>query len=95
MAQGDDASAATDTFLPGQKDVMVQSLLTVTGTGVESDTGVERMQTLASAFHEGADTLRVRCSKLRISASKNITRDLVNDDLKTVLRNCLERRWLR
>ena len=58
MAEGDDTSAAGDMFLPEQMDVMVQSLLTVIGTGVESDTGVERMQTLASAFHEGADTLR-------------------------------------
>ena len=58
MAEGDDASAAGDMFLSKQMDVMVQSLLTVIGTGVESDPGVERMQTLPSAFHEGADTLR-------------------------------------
>ena len=58
MAEGDDTSAVGDMFLPEQMDVMVQSLLTVIGTGVESDTGVERMQTLARAFHEGADTLR-------------------------------------
>ena len=61
MAEGDDTSAAGDMSLPEQMDVMVQSLLTVIGTGVESDTGVERMQTLARAFHEGADTLRVHC----------------------------------
>ena len=66
---------------------MVQSLLTVIGTGVESDTGVERMQTLARVFHEGADTLRVHCRKhrgtLRISDKKNIMRDLVNEDVKS------------
>ena len=66
---------------------MVQSLLTVIGTGVESDTGVERMQPLARAFHEGADTLRVHCrkhrGKLRISANKNIMHDLVNEDIKS------------
>ena len=44
MAEGDDTSAVGDMFLPEQMDVMVQSLLTVIGTGVESDTGVERMQ---------------------------------------------------
>ena len=74
MAGGDDMSAAGDMFLPEQMDVMVQSLLTVIGTGNESDTGVERVQTLARAFHEGADTLRVHCrkhrGKLRISANK-------------------------
>ena len=87
MAEGDDTSAVGDMFLPEQMDVMVQSLLTVIGTGVESDTGVERMQTLARAFHEGADTLRVYCrkhrGKLRISANKNIMRDLVNEDVKS------------
>ena len=56
MAEGYDMSATGEMFLPGQMDVMVQSLLTVIGTGVESDTGVERVQTLARAFHEGADT---------------------------------------
>ena len=50
MAEGDDPSAVGDMFLPEQMDVMVQSLLTVIGTGVESDTGVERMQTLARTF---------------------------------------------
>ena len=78
MAEGDDTSAVGDMFLPEQMDVMVQSLFTVISTGVESDTGVERMQTLARAFHEGADTLRVHCrkhrGKLRISANKNIMR---------------------
>ena len=87
MAEGEDMSAAGDMFLPEQMDVMVQSLLTVIGTGVESDTGVERMQTLARAFHEGADTLRVHCrkhrGKLRILAYKNIMRDLVNEDVKS------------
>ena len=87
MAEGDDTSAVGDTFLPEQMDVMVQSLLTVIGTVVESDTGVERMQTLARAFHEGADTLRVHCrkhrGKLHISANKNIMRDLVNEDVKS------------
>ena len=87
MAEGDGMSAAGDMFLPEQMDVMVQSLLTVIGTGVKSDTGVERMQTLARAFHEGADTLRVHCrkhwGKLRISANKNIMRDLVNEDVKS------------
>ena len=87
MAEGDDMSAAGDMFLPEQMNVMVQSLLTVLGTGVESDTGVERMQTLARAFHEGADTLRVHCrkhwGKLRISANKNIMRDLVNKNVKS------------
>ena len=87
MAEGDDTLAAGDMFLPEQMDVMVQSLMTVIGTVVESDTGVERMQTLASAFREGADTLRVHCrkhrGKLRISASKNIMRDLVNEDVKS------------
>ena len=87
MAEGDDTSAVGDMFLPEQMDVMVQSLLTVIGTGVESDTGVERMQTLVRAFHEGADTLRVHCrkhrGKLRISANKNIMRDLVNEDVKS------------
>ena len=39
MAEGDDTSAVGDMFLPEQMDVMVQSLLTVIGTGVESDTG--------------------------------------------------------
>ena len=86
MAEGDDMSAVGGMFLPGQMNVMVQSLLTVIGTGVESDTRVERMQTLARAFHEGADTLRVHCRKhrrrLRISANKNIMRDLVNEDVK-------------
>ena len=86
-AVGDDTSAVGDMFLPEQMDVMVQSLLTVIGTGVESDTGVERMQTLARAFHEGADTLRVHCrkhrGKLRIAANKNIMRDLVNEDVKS------------
>ena len=66
---------------------MVQSLLMVIGTDVESDTGVERMQTLARAFHEGADTLRAHCrkhwGKLRISANKNIVRGLVNEDVKS------------
>ena len=65
---------------------MVQSLLMAIGTGVESDTGVERMQTLASAFREGADTLRVHSRKhrgnLSIWANKNIMRDLVNEDVK-------------
>ena len=87
MAEGDDTSAVGDMFLPEQMDVMVQSLLTVIGTGVESDTGVERMQTLARTFHEGADTLRVHCrkhrGKLRIAANKNIMRDLVNEDVKS------------
>ena len=87
MEEGDDTSAVGDMFLPEQMDVMVQSLLTVIGTGVESDTGVERMQTLIRAFHEGADTLRVHCrkhrGKLRIAASKNIMRDLVNEDVKS------------
>ena len=87
MAEGDDTSAVGDMFLPEQMDVMVQSLLTVIGTGVESDTGVERMQTLARAFHEGADTLRVHCrkhrGKLRIAANKNTMRDLVNEDVKS------------
>ena len=87
MTEGDDMSAAGDMFLPEQMDVMVQSLLTVIGTGVESETGVERMQTLAGAFHEGADSLRVHCrkhrGKLRISANKNIMRDLVNEDVKS------------
>ena len=87
MAEGDDASAAGDMFLPEHIDVMVKSLLTVIGTGVESDTRVERMQTLALAFHEGADTLRVHCrkhrGKLRISANKNIMNDLVNEDVKS------------
>ena len=87
MAEGDDMSAAGDMFLPEQMDVMGQSLLTVIGMGVESDIGVERMQTLARAFHEGADTLRVHCrkhrGKLRISANKNIMRDLVNEDVKS------------
>ena len=87
MAEGDDTSAVGDMFLPEQMDVMVQSLLTVIGTGVESDTGVERMQTLARAFHEGADTLRVHCrkhrGKLRITANKNIMRDLVNEDVRS------------
>ena len=86
MAEGDDMSAAGDMFLREKMDVMVQSLLTIIGTSVESDTGVERMQTLARAFHEGAGTLRVHCrkhrSKLRISANKNIMRDLVNEDVK-------------
>ena len=76
-----------DMFLPEQMDVMVQSLLTIIGTGVEPDTGVERMHTLARAFHEGADTLRVHCrkhrGKLRIAANKNIMRDLVNEDVKS------------
>ena len=87
MAEGDDTSAAGDMFLPEQMDVMVQSLLTVIDTGVESDTGVEWMQTLARAFHEGAETLRVHCrkhrGKLRISANKNIMRDLVNEGVKS------------
>ena len=87
MAEGDDMSAAGDMFLREQMDVMVQSLLTIIGTSVESDTGAERMQTLARAFHEGAGTLRVHCrkhrSKLRISANKNIMRDLVNEDVKS------------
>ena len=87
MAEGDDMSVAGDMFLPEQMDVMVQSLLTVIGTGVESDTGVKRMQTLARVFHERADTLRVHCrkhrGKLRISANKNIMRDLVNEDVKS------------
>ena len=87
MAEGDDMSAAGDMFLPEQMDVMVQSLLTVIGTCVESDTGVERMQTLARAFHEGADTLRVHCrkhrGKLRISANKNTMRDPVNEDVES------------
>ena len=87
MAEGGDTSAAGDMFLPEQMDVMVQYLLTVIGTDVESDTGVERMQTLASAFLEEADTLRVHCRKhrgtLRISANKNIMRDLVNEDVKS------------
>ena len=87
MAEGDDMSAAGDMFLPEQMNVMVQSLLTVLGMGVESDTGVERMQTLAHAFHEGAETLRVHCrkhlGKLRISANKNIMRDLVNKNVKS------------
>ena len=87
MAEGDDMSAVGDMFPPEQMDVMVQYLRTVIGTGVESDTGVERMQTLARAFHEGADTLRVHCrkhrGKLRISANKNIMRDLVNEDVKS------------
>ena len=87
MAERDDTSAAGDMFLPEQMDVMVQPLLTVIVMGVESDTGVERMQTLASAFHEEADTLRVHCrkhrSKLRILANKNIMRDLVNKDVKS------------
>ena len=87
MAEGDDTPAVGDMFLPEQMDVMVQSLLTVIGTGVESDTGVERMQTLARTFHEGADTLRVHCrkhrGKLRKSANKNIMRDLVNGDVKS------------
>ena len=39
MAEGDETSAAGDMFLPEKMDVMVQSLLTVIGTGVESDTG--------------------------------------------------------
>ena len=55
--------------------------------GRSVDTGVERMQTLASAFREGADTLRVHCrkhrGKLRISANKNIMRDLVNENVKS------------
>ena len=87
MAEGDDMSAAGDMFLREQMDVMVQSLLMIIGTSVESDTGAERMQTLARAFHEGAGTLRVHCrkhrSKLRISANKNIMRDLVNEDVKS------------
>ena len=87
MAEGGDTSAAGDMFLPEQMDVMIQSLLTIIGTGVESDTGVERMQTLASPFRGGADTLRVHCwkhrGKLRISANKNIMRDLVNEDVKS------------
>ena len=87
MAEGDDTSAVGDMFLPEQMDVMVQSLLTVIGTGVESDTGFERMQTLARAFPEGADTLRVHCrkhrGKLPIAANKNIMRDLVNEDVKS------------
>ena len=87
MAEGDDTSAAGDMFLPEQMDVLVQSLLTVIGTGVESDTGVERMQTLASAFHEGGDTLRVHYrkhrGKLRILSNKNIMRDLVSEDIKS------------
>ena len=74
MAERDDTSGAGDMFLPEQMDVMVQSLLTVIVMGVESDTRVERMQTLASAFHEEADTLRVHCrkhrGKLRILANK-------------------------
>ena len=41
MAEGDDTSAPGDMFLPEQMDVMVQSLPTVIGTGVESDNGVE------------------------------------------------------
>ena len=86
MAEGDDTSAAGDMFLPEQMDVMIQSLLTVIGTGVESDTGIERMQTLASAFREGAETLRIHCrkhrGKLHISANKNIMRNLVNEDVK-------------
>ena len=87
MEEGGDTSAVGDMFMPEQMDVMVQSLLTVIGTGVESDTGVERMQTLARAFREGADTLRVHCrkhrGKLRIAANKNIMRDLVNEDVKS------------
>ena len=87
MAEGDDMSAAGDMFLPQQMDVMVQSLLTVIGTDVESVTGVERTQTLARAFHEGADTLRVHCRKHRgklcISANKNIMRGLVNEAVKS------------
>ena len=87
MTEGDDTSSVGDMFLPEQMDVMGQSLLTVIGTGVGSDTGVERMQTLASAFHEGADTLRVHCrkhrGKLRISGNINIMRDLVNEDVKS------------
>ena len=87
MVEGEDLSAAGDMFLPEQVDVMVQSLLTVIGMGVESDTGVERMQTLARTFLEGADTLRVHCrkhrGKLRISANKNVMRDLVNEDAKS------------
>ena len=87
MEGGDDTSAAGDMFLPEQMDVMVQSLLTVIVTGVESDTGVERIQTLASAFHEGVDTLRVHCrkhrGKLRILANKNTMRDLVTEDVKS------------
>ena len=87
MAEGDDTSAAGDVFLPEQMDVIVQSLLTAIVTGVESDTAVERMQTLASAFHEGAETLRVHYrkhrGKLRILANKNIMRDLVNEDVKS------------
>ena len=87
MAEGDDVSAAGDMFLPEQMDVMVQSLLTDIGTGVESDPGVERMQTLARAFHEEVNTLGVHFrkhrGKLRISASNNIMRDLVNEDVKS------------
>ena len=87
MAEGDGTSTAGDMFLPEQMDAMVQTLLTVSGTGVESDTGVERMQVLASAFHEGADTFRVHYrkhrGKLRISANKNIMCDLVNEDVKS------------
>ena len=87
MAEGDDMSAAGDMFLPEQMDVMVQSLLTVISTGVESDTGVERMQNLAGAFHEATDPLRVHCrkhrGKLHISANKNIMRDFVNKDVKS------------
>ena len=87
MTEGDDTSTAGDMLLPEQMDVMVQSLLTVIGTGVESDTGVERMKTLASAFREGAETLHVQCrkhrGKLRISANKNIMRDLVNEEVKS------------
>ena len=45
------------------------------------------MQTLARAFHEGADTLRAHCrkhrGKLRIAANKNIMRDRVNEDVKS------------
>ena len=87
MAEGDDTSAAGDMFLPEQMDVMVQFLLTVIVTGVESNTGVERMQTFASAFQKGADTFCVHCRKhrgnLRILANKNIMRDLINEDVKS------------
>ena len=87
MTEGDDTSAVGDIFLPEQMDVMVQSLPTVISTGVESNTGVERMQTLASAFHEGADTFRVHCRKQRgkprISAHTTIMHDLVNEDVKS------------
>ena len=64
MAEGDDMSAAGGMFLSEQMDIMVQSLLTVIGTGVESDTGVERMQTLARAFHEEANTLHGRLTRV-------------------------------